>query len=153
MADLRFQSTVGEVSVTNVAKTFLLLTAPTNQRVKIKGIELFGKGTANTDTPVKCELLRAASISGGTAGTAPTISALDNDMGESIQTTPTGNYSAEPTYTSLTVLRTFECHPQTGLVVYFPLDDEIKMKGGTVFAVRLTSNQNETMSLNVIGEE
>lgn len=153
MACLTFQASVGEVSVTSTAKTFLLLTAPANQRVKIKGLEVFGKGTSNTDTPVKVELVKAASITGGTAGTIPTVSALDGDVAETVQTQVTGNYSAEPTYSGPTVMRTWEVHPQTGLAIYFPLHDEIVLKGGTVFGVRLTSNQTETMSINLIAEE
>lgn len=153
MADLNFQATVGEVTVTSTAKTFILFTAPANQRLKVKGLEVFGKGIANTDTPVKIELIRAASITGGTAGTAPVVSPLDGDVAETVQTAVTGNYSAEPTYNTVTVLRTLECHPQTGQVIYYPVGLEIKLKGGTVFAIRLTSNQTETMSINLIAEE
>jgi hypothetical protein len=47
----------------------------------------------------------------------------------------------------------WECHPQTGFSVFFPLHDEIVLKSGTGFAVRLTSNQNETMTVNVTAEE
>ena len=121
MAGLNFQATVGEVSVTSTPKTFLLATAPANQRVKLKGVEVFGKGTSNTDTPVKVEVLRAASITGGTAGAAPTTAPLDGDYAETIQTAVTGNYSAEPTYTTLVVLRTLEVHPQTGVAIFYPL--------------------------------
>ena len=113
---------------------------------------MFGKGTSNTDTPVKVELLKAASIASGTAGSV-TASALDPDYAETLQATATGNYSAEPTYTTAVTIRTWEVHPQTGLVVYFPMHDEIKVKGGGVFAVRMTSNQAETMSVNLIYEE
>ncbi len=33
------------------------------------------------------------------------------------------------------------------------MHDEIKIKGGAELGIRLTSSQNETMSLNVIVEE
>lgn len=153
MAALNFTVTVGEVSVTSTPKTFILLTAPSNQRVKVKGIEIFGKGTSNTDTPVKVELLKAASITGGTPGTAPVTAPTDGDLAETIQTAATGNYSAEPTFNSSSVPRTWEVHPQTGIVVYFPMHDEIVLKGGTVLALRLTANQTETMSINLLCEE
>lgn len=152
MADLNFKMSLGDASVTSTAKTIFTLTAPANQRVKIKGISIFGKGTSNTDTPVKIEIIRANSISGGTAGTIVT-SKTDGDMGETIQSTTAGNYSAEPTYSGAVVEETWDVHPQWGISVYFPLHDEMKLKGGTVFGLRATSNQNETMSFNVLCEE
>jgi hypothetical protein len=152
MSALNFQITTGEASITSTAKTVITLTAPTNQRVKIKGLSVFGKGTSNTDTPVKVELLTYASLSGGTAGSV-TTSKQDGDMGETVQSTIAGNYTVEPTYTTAVTVQTWEVHPQTGIAVYFPLHDEIVLKGGQGFAVRLTSNQNETMSVNLSCEE
>ena len=155
MADLLCSASVPAASVTSTAATFILAKAPANQRLKIKGLEIFGKGTSNTDTPVKVELFTATVVTGGTAGTAPTYLANDSEMGETPQATVTGNYSAEPTYTPAlgNVLRTWYIHPQTGLNCYFPLHDEIKLKGGTYLGVRLTSNQAETMGVNLIVEE
>jgi hypothetical protein len=152
MADLNIQVSTGEVAITSTARTVLLVTAPTNQRLRFKGLEVFGKGTAGTDTPVKVELVKAAGVSGGTAGTV-VASALDPDYGETAQATYAGNYTVEPTYTTAVVIRVWEVHPQTGLIVYFPLHDEIKQKGGGVLGIRLTSVQNETMSVNGIWEE
>lgn len=152
MSALNFQVATGEAAITSTAKTVATIGAPANQRVKIKGLSVFGKGTSNTDTPVKVELITYASISGGTAGSV-TTSKQDGDMGETIQSSVAGNYSAEPTYTSPVTVQTWEVHPQTGIAVYFPLHDEIIIKGGTGFAVRLTSNQNETMSVNLSCEE
>jgi hypothetical protein len=152
MSALNFQVATGEASITSTAKTVATISAPANQRVKIKGVSVFGKGTSNTDTPVKIELMTYASLSGGTAGSV-TVSKQDGDMGETVQSTVAGNYSAEPTYTSPVTVQVWECHPQTGFSVFFPLHDEIILKGGTGFAVRLTSNQNETMSVNITCEE
>src|SRR5262249_19236527 len=72
MSALNFQVATGETSITSTAKTVVTITAPANQRVKIKGVSIFGKGTSNTDTPVKVELMTYASISGGTAGSVTT---------------------------------------------------------------------------------
>lgn len=152
MSALNFQVSTGETAITSTAKTVATIGAPTNQRVKIKGISVFGKGTSNTDSPVKVELLSYASITGGTAGSV-TTSKQDGDLTETLQSTIAGNYTAEPTYTTPIVMQTWEVHPQTGLAIYFPLHDEIVLKGGTGFAVRLTSVQNETMSVNIMSEE
>ncbi len=150
MADLNLQVNCGEISVTSTTKTFCTIKAPANQRLRIKGIEVFGKGTSNTDTPVKLEIgtVTADSV-GGTS--APTVSAHDGDYAETPQATYKTGYSSEPTYGN--IYRTWEVHPQIGLIVYFPLHDEIKIKGGAELGIRLTSTQSETMSLNVIVEE
>jgi hypothetical protein len=152
MADLNVSCSAGEAAITSTARTVLAVAAPSNQRLRVKGIEIFGKGTSNTDTPVKVELIKAASITSGTAGSV-TTSTLDPDYGETPQATYTGNYSAEPTYGTGTTVRTLEVHPQTGLVLYFPMHDEIKIAGGKAFGVRMTSNQNETMAVTLIVEE
>lgn len=152
MSALNFQVSTGEASITSTPKTVVTVGAPANQRVKIKGISVFGQGTSNTDTPVKVELMTYASITGGTAGSV-TTSKQDGDLGETIQSTIAGNYSAEPSYTSPVTVQVWNVHPQTGIAVYFPLHDEIVLKGGTGFALRLTSNQSETMSINVMCEE
>ena len=152
MADLNIQCSAAEASITSSAKTVIAVVAPSNQRLRVKGIEVFGKGTSGTDTPVKVELIKATGLSSGTPGSV-TTSPLDPDYAETPQATYSGNYSAEPTYTSAVTVRTWEVHPQTGLVVYFPLHDEIKIKGGGVFSLRLTSTQSETMAVNLIVEE
>ncbi len=150
MADLNLQVNVGECSVTSTTKTFFTAKAPANQRLKIKGLEIFGKGTSNTDTPVKVEVGKVtADAVGGTS--TPTLSPNDTEYAETPQGTYKTGYASEPTYGN--IFRTWEIHPQTGLVLYFPLHDEIKLKGGDEVGLRMTSNQSETMSLVVIVEE
>lgn len=153
MADLRFQVASGESALTaSTARSLIVVTAPGNQRVKVLGVEIFGKGTVSTDTPIKCELMTFTSVGSGTPGSV-TSSKLDGDLGETIQSTVAGNFTAEPTYGGNVTVRTWEVQPQTGLAIYFPLDQEIKLKGGTGFALRCTSGQSETISVNCIFEE
>jgi hypothetical protein len=150
MADLNLQANVGEVSVTSTTKTFFTAKAPANQRLRIKGIEVMGKGTSNTDTPVKVEIGKiTADAVGGTS--AVTMSPHDPDYAETPQGTYKTGYGSEPTYGN--IYRTWEVHPQTGLIVYFPMHDEIKISGGSELGIRMTSNQAETMALTVIVEE
>jgi hypothetical protein len=150
MADLLLQVNVGECAVTSTTKTFFTVKAPANQRLKIKGFEIFGKGTSNTDTPVKVEVSKVtADAVGGTS--TPTVSAADTELAETAQATYKTGYASEPTYGN--IFRTWEIHPQTGLVYYFPLHDEIRVKGGDEIGVRMTSNQAETMSLVALVEE
>lgn len=152
MADLILNIPAGEISVTSTPKTFLSITAPSHQRLKIKGIEIFGKGISNTDTPVKVEIGRITSDT--ETGTASAVTPVPND--DDTTETPQGayykNYGTEPaTYGG--ILKTWEIQPQTGLVFYFPVGSEIKLKGGGEIGIRCTSNQNETMSLTAVVEE
>ena len=154
MAALNIQISAPEVSsnVTSAAKTQIAVVSPANQRVKIRGFSAWGKGTSNTDSPVKIELMTANTISGGTGGTV-TSSKVDGDTGESIQSTITGAYSVEPTYGSPVTIRTYEVHPQTGIEIYFPNDFMPILKGNTGFSIRTTSVQTETMSFQLYIEE
>ena len=87
----------------------------------------------------------------GTA-TAVTPTPVDADDAETPQGTYYKAYGTEPT-TYSNVMRTWECHPQSSIINYFPLGDELIIAGGKEIGIRMTSNQNETMALNVIVEE
>jgi hypothetical protein len=151
VADLILNVPTGEISlVAATAKTVLMAKAPTNQRLKIKGIEIFGKGISPTDVPMKIEL-SIITTDGGTATTI-TPQANDNELAETPQGTYKANYSVEPT-TYGANLRVWEVHPQTGLIVYFPMHDEPTLKGGTIFGVRVTAAAAQTLSANLIIEE
>jgi len=150
MSALPLQCNVGEVAVTSVTKTFFTVKAPANQRLKIRGLEVSGKGTTNTDTPVKIELgIVTADAVGGT--TSVTASPLDGDLAETPQGVYKTTYASEPTYG--TILRTWEIHPQAALIYPFPQGMEIIVKGGVELGLRMTSNQAETMALVLIIEE
>lgn len=152
MSALNFTVSTGETAITSTAKTVATVVAPAHQRVRFKGFDISGKGTSNTDSPVKIEFLTFASMTGGTAGSVVT-SKQDGSLPETIQSTTAGNYTAEPTYTTPVVVRTKEIHPQTGETEYFPSLTEIIVPGGGGFAVRLTSVQNETLAVNLFFEE
>lgn len=150
MSALKLQGNVGEISVTSTTKTFATVKAPANQRLKIKGFEITGKGISNTDTPVKVEvgLVTADAVAGTTS---ITMTPNDGDLAETPQGTYKTTYASEPTYGN--IMRTWEVHPQAGLFYNFPEHDEIVIKGGSELGVRFTSNQNETMGLVVLVEE
>lgn len=149
MAGLLIHIPSGEVSLSaGVAKTALEVTAAANHRVKLLGVEIFFKGISTTDTPVKVDLARITTTGTGTAGTA-----LKNDVDddETIQTTFEFASSVEPTYGN--VIKTWEVHPQTGLIFYFPMGQEIVINGGDLFGVRCNAAQAQTVSVNLLIEE
>ena len=95
MAGLRLHVPTGEVSLAaSTAKTVFTLTAPSNHRVLIRGIEIFFKGTSSTDTPVKIEISRITT-DGGTAST-PTVAKNDENSGETPLSTVKSAYTVEP---------------------------------------------------------
>lgn len=141
----------GEVAlVAATAKTVVKVQAPANQAIRILGIEFFGKGVSNTDTPIKVELSRITT-DGGTATTV-TPAANDDDQSMTAQGVYKAAYTVEPT-TYGANMRTWEVHPQTGLMYMFPLGQEIIVKGGNIWGVRCTATQNQTVSCNLIVEE
>jgi hypothetical protein len=149
MAALNLSVPTGEISLSaGTAKTVFLCKAPTNQRLRIYGFEIFFKSSSPTDTPVKIEVIRVTSD--GT-GSALTPAPNDDDWGETPQGTYKGNYSVEPSYG--TTLRVWEIQPQTGIIYMFPAGQEICVKGGNLIGVRMTATQAETVSLNAIVEE
>jgi hypothetical protein len=151
MADLNISVPTGEVSlVAATAKTCITMTAPANQRLKLLGFEVYGKSASPTDTPVKCELYRITT-DGGTATTI-TPAPNDDDEAETPQGVYKGNYTVEPT-TLGALLRTFEVHPQTGIIYMFPVGQEIRVKGGKELGMRLTAVAAQTFAINFIVEE
>lgn len=151
MAALNLSVPSGEVSLTaSTAKTVITARAPAQQMLRILGVEIFGKGISNTDTPIKIEVSRITT-DGGTASTI-TPSPNDDDYTATPQGTYKGNYTSEPvTYGAN--LRIWEVHPQTSLIYMFPMGQEIILKNNNEIGFRATSGQTETISINLIIEE
>lgn len=152
MSRLGFEVDSGIQTWSSGAKTVFTVSAPTNQRVVFKGISGWGQGTTNTDSPLQIEIITYASISGGTPGSVVS-SKKQNELTESIQSTVAGNYTAEPTYTTGVTVKTLTLHPQLGLCIFWPLGDEIVIKGGTGLAVRVTSPQGDKAAFSIELEE
>ncbi len=149
MAGLNLHYPSGEVTLSaSTPKTPITLVAAANHRVKIKGVEVFFKGTSATDTPAKIIFYRFVTDGTGSTGT---LYNNNEDDSESIQTTGKINYSAEPTLGNQ--FKIWEVHPQTGLVVYFPPGEEIIVKGGNKIGIQITSAQVQTVSVNLYLEE
>lgn len=140
MAGCRLSVSSGEQSLSAAtAKTCLQVVAAANHRVRVAGIGISFKGTVVTDTPVKCRLVRQT-----TAGTmsSATVVKKDENMAETIQTTAQKTATAEPTITD--ELEMWEIHPQTGMRWYYPMGDEVYIKGGNRLGVELTAAQAQT---------
>jgi hypothetical protein len=151
MSGLMTKVTSGEIALAAVstAKTFLLLTAPANHIIKIVGIEVDIKGIVVTDPPVLCELVSSDSSTAGTSSAA-TIR-KKNSNAETVLTTAKKAFTVEPTV--LTVLDSWEVHPQTGRIVYPPMYQEWYIPGGGVYGIRLTTPSTGGSPVAVVNME
>ena len=145
MSGVLLRANSGEVALTAAtAKTALQVVAAANHRVKVLGFAVFFKGTSATDTPVKYRILRQTTTGTMSAGTAGTYLSKNNDGDdETVQTTVQHTATVEPTPGD--VLEFGEIHPQTGARWFYPLSQELIIKGGGRVGVELTAAQNQTV--------
>ena len=149
MAGLLFHIPSGEIALSAAtAQTLLEVLAAANHRAKVLGINFFGKGVSTTGTPIKIDIARITTTGTGTAGTTIKNNA---DDGETIQTTFEFDHSVEPTYGA--ILQTWEVHPQTGMILHFPLGQEVIINGGDLLGVRATAAEAVTCTCNLLMEE
>lgn len=149
MAGINFRCDSGEVSLSAAtAKTVVQLTAPANQRVLVRGIDIHFRGVNPIASPAKIRVLRQT-----TAGTMTSLTPvkLNNADSETIQSTAQHTATAEPT--AGTVLMTLEQHPQSSNVLYFPYDIPIHLSGGTRLGVEITATDSVTVSVGLTCEE
>src|SRR5262245_29105024 len=92
-----------------VAKTPAVVTAPSNQRLKILGYGFFFDGTVNSAQPVELDIKRASAPG---AGTTATPLPNEGELTETFQASWLINCGTEPTYTG--TLKTITVHPQLG---------------------------------------
>ena len=113
--------TNGDVALSaSTAKTVLNVIAGSNALIRICELGVSFDGTSATAEPVTVELCSSTQAGAGTS-TSHTIVQLRGPT-RTVQATAARNYSAEPT--TLTVVKRWLVHPQTGIVVQFPLGRE-----------------------------
>ncbi len=120
------------------------LTAPANQRVKIKGYMFTFDGTNNAAQPVTIQIGRP--IDGTfTPGGTPII--VTPGFTENVQTVMGLAASGEPTMSADIVFKTFNVHPQLGYEYMEPLGEEDQIAGGTT----LCFSANAPAGVNIRG--
>jgi hypothetical protein len=102
------------------AKTVLAVINAANSLIRITEISACFDGTSGSAEPVTVELCYSTQATAGTS-TSHTIAQIRGPT-RTVQATAARNYTAEPTV--LTVWKRWLVHPQTGLVVQFPLGRE-----------------------------
>jgi hypothetical protein len=125
-----------------VAKTPAVVTAPSNQRLKILGYGFFFDGTVNSAQPVEIDIKRASATG---AGTTATPQPNEGELTETFQASWLINCGTEPTYTS--TLKTITVHPQLGYEYLAPAGQEIIVKGGGILGFQA----NAPAAVNIRG--
>lgn len=150
MAGIKFAAAPGEISISTSAVTLLQITAPTNQRVKVREWEINFKGTSNTGTPICYRVMRQSSGNG--TGSALTLVKWDADYSETIQATAKHTFTVEPT-SNLVTIAAGEIHPQQGYGWVAPFDGEIVIPGGESLNFEVTAAAANTATIRAVCEE
>lgn len=129
-------SVSGISTVADTAKTLLQLIAGTNQRLRVKEIGVSFRGQVNTDKPFTVEVLYQTTA--GTGGQTATPVKEADGAAETLQATALKATWSTTEPTAGSVIRTFDVHPQSGLVYQCPLGDEIVVGGGKRLGLRIT---------------
>lgn len=113
--------TTADVALTAAtAKTILSVINASNGLIRIVEMSVSFDGTSATAEPVTVELCSSTQATAGT-NTSHTI-VQSRGPTRTVQATAARNYTAEPT--TLTVIKQWLVHPQTGITVQFPLGRE-----------------------------
>jgi hypothetical protein len=102
------------------AKTIMMVINAANSLIRVCEIGVSFDGVTSTNEPVTVELVNSTQATAGTS-TSHTILQCRGPT-RTVQATAARNYTVEPT--TLTVLKRWLVHPQTGLVIQFPLGRE-----------------------------
>jgi len=149
MAGLRFAAVQEEISTGSGAwKTLVQVVAASNHRVKVEEIIISFKGTSNTATPIRVDILRQTDA--GTAS-ALTLVKLDDSAGETLQTTAQHSASVEPSAGD--VLASQYIHPQGGSHWQARFGGEYLIGGGDRLGVRVYAGADVEAAVTLHGEE
>jgi hypothetical protein len=134
MAGLLGKVNVAQGSLTS-GTTYNLIwgTAPTNQRVKIRGFGFYGAYNTN-GTPGLLQFCKSSS--GGSGGTAVTPLPNEPECTETFQSSWINQPSTAPS--SIVAIDSREINPQLGIEIFFPQGQEDYMKGGGFGGFQLT---------------
>ncbi|HUS38793.1 MAG TPA: hypothetical protein VMX74_05050 [Pirellulales bacterium] len=133
MAGLRFGYAGAAESVTaSAVETLLQIVAATNTRVRVERLSIAGKSVTAANVPVLWELILQTSA--GTSSAA-TLSKLDEDASETLQTTARDLVTAEPTDGGV-VLWSKLISPLSTYDLVFPPMHELYLTGGSRLGLR-----------------
>lgn len=115
------------------------ITAPANQRVKLKAYGFFFDGQNNSAMPVEIKLARPTTV--GTLTPGGTANKTEPGLPETVQSTFGLAASVQPTLSAPVVYKTITVHPQSGYEYIAPLGEEEQIAGGTTWCASATAQQ------------
>lgn len=132
--------TTGDIALTAAtARTIMSVINAANSLIRIVELSVSFDGVLGTAEPVTIELCSSTQATAGTS-TSHTIVQCRGPT-RTVQATAARAYTAEPTV--LTVLKRWLVHPQTGLVIQFPLGREPEqVTTADALALRCTAPAN-----------
>ena len=133
MAGLILTATFAPINTGVSDITLIMVKAPTNQRLKIRGWGISFAGQDNLGKPIECQLIR---VSSDGTGSAVTVVKQDDDASETIQSTASEAYGGSNEPSSGDVLRRRYVHPQTGWEYIVAEPEELIVKGGNRIALK-----------------
>ena len=149
MAD-RFAATSGSVAFSTSTKTILALATGASAMNIWCELDVSFDGTSSTAAPIQIDLYTFTTDGTGTTGT---VEKYGGSTILSAASTFKYNYTVEPSGT-VTVIQSFFVHPQTGMVLQFPLGREYTMAASAFTGIRLvTPGAAANVIVNVIFEE
>lgn len=149
MAGVKAMAVTGEVATGTSKKTILQLIAASNHRVLIKEWSISFDGISNTAAPIIVSVERQSDA--GTGGSSVTMEKLDNDAGETLQTTANYGLTAEPT--NCYKQDSHQVHPQGGYTWQAPFGGELVVNGGDRIGIAVTAAAGVNAIAKFIFEE
>jgi hypothetical protein len=146
-------TTGGATGLTAVAlaaateKCLIVLSAPAQQRLKLKSLGVYFDGISSIAVPVQIVIARASSAGTTTAATPARMGAGS----ETPQATAGIDASANPTKGD--ILEILNIHPQSGFKEMYPLGDELLVPGGGRVAVYAKAAAIVNLAATLIYEE
>jgi hypothetical protein len=128
-------------------KCLIVLTAPAQQRLKLKSLGVYFDGISSAAIPVQIVIARASSAGTSTAATPARVGAGS----ETPQATAGVDASANPTKGD--ILEILDIHPQSGFKQLYPLGDELLVPGGGRVAVYAKAAANVNAAATLVYEE
>lgn len=119
MASIYSVTTETEEALTTSVETVLQLRGATTVKAKVIEWGVSFDGVSSTAEPVRVRLLRQTTDGTGTGASEVK---WDPDNAAAVQVTAFHTFTAEPTAGD--VLAEYHCHPQSGIVVQYPLGRE-----------------------------
>jgi hypothetical protein len=130
MAGLIYEVNIPSNALTAATPTVVgFLTAPSNQRVKLKAYGFFFDGATNSATPVEIKLARPTTV--GTLTSGGTANLTETGLPETPRATFGLAASTQPTLSAGVVYKTITVHPQLGYEYIAPLGEEEQISGAS----------------------